>query len=385
VTAFSIAPCASAASDSFAPFTVALQSQPIHQSPPSWETGNVTIHPDLDTLSIPVPSLASQDAIGCFALTVVFADNGDGGPVVEWVPKEGDKLLLSAGLGESGIPLGLNARTLLITQSLALDGGVLQVSFAGRFSRLVSVSLRPARELDVAALGSDFLPGLLAADEPPQTAGDVSGQDTTPSRGDRTEGDLVHAELSSEAKLLASSGSGGSEEFIIPISATPQGSVLRTDVAGLDPESWIDVSLNGVVLPPLGMTPTSLNSPSTVFSTTGRLLFAGWQPASLFIPAKLWHQGDNSLVLTLHRVTGDEGQLVYLGKSHLDFLFHPLGSSTAPSPTTTTTSTTPLPPSNVTRETSPETLSTGTLYGNPSPSLFHAGAPLQLPSSSTSR
>jgi len=151
----------------FDPLIVTLQPKVSLGILPVWMTGTTnvpSIHAESDSVLIPVPALSSQEEIGCFALTVVFQDNGDGGAVVEWISKQGDLTLLSAGLGESGVAIGLNSRTLLLPQSLTLDGGTIRVSFTGRFSRLISASLRPARELGVAALGEDFTPALVEND-----------------------------------------------------------------------------------------------------------------------------------------------------------------------------------------------------------------------------
>jgi hypothetical protein len=375
-----------AATDTFQPLTLTLQPKVIQPTPPSWETGSVVIQAASDTVDIPVPALASQDDIGCFALTVVFQDNGDGGPVVEWQPKEGESILLSAGIGETGIALGLNARTLLITQSLALDGGTLHISYAGRFSRIISVTLRPARELSIAALGADFSPALLGENEPTLTTSEVSGADETLPSGDRTDGQVIHAELSTAPKQLTGADAGGEMEFIIPLAVTPQGSLLQTEIAGLDPESQIEVSVNGESLGALGTAPFSLNAPNTLLSSSGRLQIAGWHPASLLIPARLWKEGDNSVILTLHRVTGDPSQAVYLRKARVDLLFSPTTTTSAPSASPTPipppspsqdTNSPATPPSTGASPTPANTLSTGSVYGNPSPSLFHA-APVPL-------
>ena len=377
-----------AATDTFQPLTVTLQPKVIQQISPSWETGSVVIQSASDTVDIPVPALASQDDIGGFALTVVFQDNGDGGPVVEWQPKEGESILLSAGLGETGIALGLNARTLLINQSQALDGGTLHISYAGRFSRIISVTLRPARELSIAALGADFCPAILGENEPTLTTSEVSGADETLPSGDRADGQVIHAELSTAPKQLTAADAGGEMEFIIPLAATPQGSLLQTEIAGLDPESQIEVSVNGESLGALGDAPFSLNAPNALLSSSGRLQIAGWHPASLLIPAGLWKNGDNSVILTLHRVTGDVSQAVYLRKARVDLLFSPTATTSAPSvspspiadPSPSQETNSPATPlSTSTSPATSNTLSTGSAYGNPSPSLFHAApAPLSL-------
>ena len=382
-----------AAADPFQTLTVTLQPKVSEGVIPAWETGKISIQPEADAIILPVPALASQDDVGCFAITVVFQDNGDGGPVVEWQTAEGESTLLSAGLGESGVPVGLNVRTLLLSQSLTLDGGTLKVSFAGRFARLVSVSLRPAREIGIAALGAEFTPALFEKNEPVLTGEEVSGADVTPASGDTTEGNVVHAELSIPPKRLDFPGANGLLEFVVPLTTTPQGSLLQTEVAGLDPESWIELTVNGESLGALGIAPFSLTSPGVLFSSSGRLLVAGWRPASLFIPSRLWKQGDNAVIFTLHRAVGDEGKAVTLQKSTVDFLFSPSGitatnassATAAPAPSLTSTPNPVLaqntpPPSTPSSSPSPDNiLSTGSVYGNPSPALFHATLPASLP------
>ena len=367
---------ASTGGDYFQPLTLSLQPKVIQGARPIWEISDAIVQNETDSVLIPVPSLASQDTIGCFALTVVFQDHGDGGPMVEWIPKDGDSILLSAGLGESGVALGLNARTLLISQSLALDGGMLRIGYAGRFSQLISVTLRPARELSIAALGPDFSPGLAAENEPLLTTEEIQGTDLPPQEGDRQEGRVIHAELSSQPRRIDVPYSSGGIEFILPLASKPQGSQLQADLGGLDPESSIEVSVNGTSLGILRSTPFSLNSPSTIFSNSGRLLLAGWHPASLFIPSELWKDGDNSILMTLHRVAGDEGQPVYLRKARVDLLFTPLAVPSGVVPP----STNPIAPLSpvMTAPASHDTLSTGSIYGNPSPSLFRATIPLPV-------
>ena len=352
--------------ETFDPLTVTFQPKQAIGTIPVWETATTnvpSIHAESDSVYIPVPSLSSQEEIGCFALTVVFQDTGDGGPVVEWRSNQGDLTLLSAGLGESGVALGLNAHTLLLPQSLTLDGGSISVSYVGRFSRLISTSLRPARELGVAALGEDFKPALIENDHQVLAEEEVSGADHHPQSGDRTDGSVIHADLAASPLRLDLPGSGNTTEFVVPLSDKPVGSLLQAEVGGLDPESWIEVRINGELRGILAPAPFSLKSPGVIISPEGHLQVAGWRNASIFIPSRLWATGDNSIVLLLHRAPGDSGSPVYLRKVRADLLFPSISTSTAPSSTASG---------------SPETLSTGSLYGNPSPSLFHASSPAPL-------
>jgi hypothetical protein len=379
------------ASGLFDPLVVTLQPKVSIGILPTWEgtTHVPSIHSESDSVDIPVPSLTTQEEIGCFALTVVFQDNGDGGPVVEWISNQGDLTLLSAGLGDNGVALGLNARTLLLSQALTLDGGTIRVSFTGRFSRMISTSLRPARELGVAAFGSDLKPALIENDRQVLSEEEVSGNDIHPQSGDRTDGYVIHADLAASPLRLDLPGSGSTTEFVIPLSDKPVGSLIQAEVGGLEPESWIEVSVNGESRGILAPAPFSLNDPAVVITPPkNHLQVAGWRHASLFIPARLWTPGDNSVLMTLHRSTDDAGAPVYLRRVRSDLLFSgtPAVSATSPLGTNNPTpAVIPTPdtsfaaPSHPSSAPSPSVLSTGSLYGNPSPMLFHAAAPTPLP------
>ena len=357
-------PSAKAAEATWAPLVITLQPKVTTSALPSWSQGGVNVESASDSVLLPVPALAAQDEIGCFALTVVFEDQGDGGPAVEWLPAGGEQILLSGGLGESGVPLGLNARTLMLTQQMALDGGVLRVSFAGRFVRLLSVTLRPAREVTVGTIGNDQQPALILGKGESLDWNDVSGADPILQRGDRAEGMVVHAELAAESTRISQPGSDGTLEYVVPLPAVPEGSFLHADLGGLDPESWVEASINGESFGPIGVSPFSLNDSRVVFSPTGRLRVAGWRSASLFLPARVWKEGENSVSLTLHTSPGDPVGGGFLRKVSLDLLFSPA----IPGPETAH-----LPAGDS------QKLSTGTEYGNPSPSLFHIAPPATAP------
>ncbi len=357
------------------PLEVPLTQGSAIPNTPAWFTGSTRLTPDSDAVEITLPSLTSQEDIGCYALTVVFEDNGDGGPVAEWISNSGERTLLSAGLGDNGVPIGPNARTILLSQSLTLDGGTARVSFAGRFSRLRSVTVHPCREVGVASLGDDFKPALILGKNHLLGEEETSGADRTLRGGDRTEGNVVHAELSTPpAKLETSSPL----EVIVPLGTGPKGSWLHAEIAGLDPESWIEVTVNGESFGAIGMEPFPLQDPGTLFSKTGRMVRAGWRSGSLYLPARIWNAGENSVLFTLRRVSGDEGKPVHVRNTSLDFLFpQPVTSSTPPPQAVTQPAVAPssLPPASTAVSPAPDTLSTGSEYGHPSPALFHAAPP----------
>lgn len=334
------------------PLSVTLHPATVISPMPAWAGGKAPIvAPESSSVEFSLPSMALEEEIGCFVLTTVFDDRGDGGPLVEWIAPNGDRTLLSAGLGDVGVSPGPNVRTLLIPQSVTLDGGKVRVSFAGRFERLLTVVLRPARELSLAALPSDLTPALIDGTGHVLSSEEVSGKDWIPTTGDRTDGYLVKADLGAAPIRLDLPGTGDSTEYVVPVSTNPSGCLLQAEVAGLDPESWITVSLNGESRGALAPAPFSLNDPGVLLDQ-GRIRLAGWRKVSLYLPGRLWKEGDNSLVLTLHRGQGDDSSRVLLRQLTCDMLFQ--------SP-------------------SPETLSTGSIFGNPSPDLFHTGSPQPLP------
>lgn len=361
----------------FQAFSVTLQPQVTTSPLPSWATPDMlSIQPGTDSVSLGIPALASQDEIGAFALTVIFRDNGDGGPVVEWLSKDGISTLLSAGLGKTGVPLGLNSRTLLIGQALALDGGTIRISFAGRFERLISIALRPAKEVEVGSLDQEARPALLSEKDRIFDVSEVSGAEAGNSGGDNYRGLIIDAELSAAPVRLDFPGGQGTVEFDVPLGETPSGAYLYAEIGGLDPASSVQVELNGNPCGTVQLSPFALDDPSVVFSSTGRLQLAGWRKGSLFLPAALFQQGENAVVLTLQRSPGDSGDPsspVYLQKTRLDLLLSPHQPSgqtsvspiTAPSPSGTPAA---------------ETLSNGSLSGTPPPSLFHAPAPTSIQS-----
>lgn len=345
------------------PLTINLSKQGTTNSVPSWFTGNVKVMPESDAVEVPLRALATQDVIGFHAVTVVFDDNGDGGPVLEWISPDKNRTLLSAGLGETGVAPGLNARTILIPQGFTLDGGTLRVSFASRFQRLLTVAVQPCRELGVAAMttGNGFVPGLVIGCDRILTLPEVYDTPSPLARGDRSEGRTVHAELLGAASRLDSSEQ---LEIIVPLGSIPAGSWIGGDAAGLDPESWIEVSVNGESLGALGMEPFPLQDSATLFSSSGRLLRAGWRKGSLYVPPRLWKKGENSVTLTLRRSAGDEGKPVLLRSASLDLLYSPISDSQPPGVQESSLAENPMPPS-ATQVSESQSMTNGMKQGSP--------------------
>ena len=300
----------------FAPFTLLLKPS-LQMSPlPGWMQGPAVVQRETSTIEIPIPALWSSPSADFYALTVVFDDCGDGGPAVEWRGPDGSTTAISAGLGETGISLGMNARTILLPRALTRDGGVLLVSYYAKFDGLVSLSVRPAREDLLAVLGGQGDPVLVDEALRVFERGEVDGRRLVPMTGDVRRGSVVEAELSALTEELQ-----GEVEFVTPVEGTIEGAMLRLDVLGLDPEATMQVHVNSVLVGQLNFPAFRLDDPALLPDSLGRLVIAGWRNGSAFIPAHLWQQGDNSVVLTLRRSAAETGRPVHIRNAVLHVRF----------------------------------------------------------------
>ena len=305
----------------FAPFVLSLKPS-LQMSPlPGWMQSPAVVLPETATIEVPVPALWAVPAAEVYALTVVFDDRGDGGPAVEWRSPNGTTTTVSQGLGELGASLGLNARTILLPQSLTREGGVLLVSYYAKFDKLVSLAVRPARENPLAVLGGGSDPVLVDEALRVFERTEVDGRRNAPLGGDIRRGSVVEAELSAPVQEL-----DGDLEFIVPIEGVVDGALLKLDVLGLDPEASIQVRVNSLSVGQLGFSQFRLDDPALVPDSLGRLVMAGWRSGYVFIPARLWLAGDNSIVLLLKRSGVETGQPVFIRSAGLHVRF---GADTA--------------------------------------------------------
>lgn len=301
----------------FAPFTVsfrpALQMSPM----PGWMRQPAKVSEATATVEIPIPALWVVPAVQRYALTVVFDDRGDGGPAVEWRSPDGSSHTLSTGMGETGRALGWNARTVLLPGEFTARGGVVLVSYYGGFPDLVSVSVRPARSEALAILGSRSAPALV--DEALRVADReaVSGRREAVPSGDVRHGAVFEAELSAETEELT-----GEIEFVIPMDARPvEAAALHLEALGLDLESRLEARVNGVLVGTVEFGAFRLDDPALVADADARPVLAGWREGSLFLPARLWSAGENSLVLSVRRGALDPGRPVFARRAFLHLKF----------------------------------------------------------------
>lgn len=300
----------------FAPFVLSLKPS-LQMSPlPGWMQSPAVVRPETATIEIPVPALWAVPAVEVYAITVVFDDRGDGGPAVEWRSPNGTTSTVSQGLGEMGTSLGLNARTILLPQDLTREGGVLLVSYYAKFDKLRSLAVRPARENPLAILGGAADPVLIDEALRVFERTEVDGRRTSPLSGDIRRGAVVEAELSAPVQEL-----NEELEFVVPIEGSIDGVLLKLDVLGLDPEAVIQVRVNAISVGQVGFSQFRLDDPALVPDSLGRLVLAGWRSGYVFIPARLWLSGDNSVVLALKRSDVETGQPVFIRNAGLHVRF----------------------------------------------------------------
>jgi hypothetical protein len=304
------------AGGTFDPFLLALQPEVRMGALPPWVEGPAAVDASTATVTVSLQPDWLVGGVEMFVATIVFNDNGDGGPALEWESADGKVSTISYGLGEIGNPVGLNSRTVLLPQDLTRAGGKLLLSYFGKFDSLLSMAIRPAREDSMTVIGERHSPVLIDGNLQVFEDGEVNGTRPIPMAGDLRNGSIIEAELSARVEPLEDS-----LEFVIPIQGKPEAAMLRLESLGLDPESRIEVSLNGENLGTLAFPSFQLDDPSLVTDWNGNLILAGWRKGSLFIASRHLVEGDNSIVLTLKRSSAETGREVFLRNSGIHLRF----------------------------------------------------------------
>ena len=304
------------AGGTFDPFLLALQPRVQMSTLPPWVSGAPKVDPATSTVTVTIHPDWVSSGVEMFVATIVFTDNGDGGPALEWESGDAKISTISYGLGEIGNPVGLNSRTVLLPETLTREGGKLLLSYFGKFDSLLSLAIRPAREDTLAVIGERQSPVLIDGNLQVFEDGEVNGTRPIPLAGDIRNGSIIEAELSARVEALEEP-----LEFIIPIQGKPEAGMLRLESLGLDPEAKIEVSVNGHDLGPVNFPSFQLDDPSLVTDWNGNLILAGWRKGSLFIPARHLLEGENSIALTLKRSNAETGREVFLRNSGIHLRF----------------------------------------------------------------
>ena len=304
------------AGGTFDPFLLALQPAVQMSALPPWVSGAPKVDPATATVTVTIHPDWVSSGVEMFVATVVFTDNGDGGPALEWESAEAKISTISYGLGEIGKAVGLNSRTVLLPQALTREGGKLLLSYFGKFDSLLSLAIRPAREDSLAVIGERQSPVLIDGNMQVFEDGEVNGTRPIPLAGDIRNGSVIEAELSARVEKLEEP-----LKFIIPIEGKPEAGMLRLESLGLDPEAKIEVSVNGHELGTVNFPSFQLDDPSLVTDWNGNLILAGWRKGSLFIAARHLLEGENSIALTLKRSSAETGREVFLRNSGIHLRF----------------------------------------------------------------
>ena len=304
------------AGGTFDPFLLALQPVVQMSALPPWVSATPKVDPATATVTVTIHPNWVSSGVEMFVATVVFTDNGDGGPALEWESVDAKISTISYGLGEIGKAVGLNSRTVLLPQTLTREGGKLLLSYFGKFDSLLSLAIRPAREDSLAVLGERQSPVLIDGNLQVFEDGEVNGTRPIPLAGDIRNGSVIEAELSARVEKLEEP-----LEFIIPIEGKPEAGMLRLESLGLDPEAKIEVSVNGHELGTVNFPSFQLDDPSLVTDWNGNLILAGWRKGSLFIAARHLLEGENSIALTLKRSSAETGREVFLRNSGIHLRF----------------------------------------------------------------
>jgi hypothetical protein len=298
------------------PFLLALKPALQMSALPPWVEESPRV--DMETALVELEILPAWRAPGVdfFAVTVVFNDNGDGGPALEWRTDGGVVSTISYGIGEIGKPVGLNSRTVLLPQVLTRDGGTLILSYYGKFQSLLSLAVRPAREDGMAVLGARRFPILVDGDLQVFEEREVNGTRQVPLAGDVSNGSIVEAELAAQTEQLEDSIG-----FIVPLEGKPEAAMLRLETLGLDPEARLEVWVNDHPVGSVNLPGFQLDDPSLVADWNGNLVLAGWRKGSLFLAARHLQQGDNSIVIRLSRSPVETCREVFLRNTGLHLRF----------------------------------------------------------------
>lgn len=221
----------------------------------------------------------------------VFDETEGGGLRVEWL-RDGQSTpeVLAENLGESlGVP---NQRPLLISASRLGGNGTLLLQ-GGAYLNINRVKFEWVSEHTMLSSASRYVPVVVTASRLTLGEADVGGG-PRPALQDEWRDRVVRAPLIDGAELLTPAF-----EMVATLEQAPLLARLEVSVAGvyLDQEVWLVV--NGYELGPLAIQVPTLEDPGYLGVPGREVVYAGWRPASAFIPQHLMLPGENSILLEL--------------------------------------------------------------------------------------
>jgi len=215
-------------------------------------------------------------------------DEAEGGNLrVEW-QRDGEAApeVLAENLGEGlGVP---NQRPLLVSASRLGGRGTLLLQGGENFS-INRVRFEWVAERTVLSASTAYVPVVVTASRLTLAEADVHGGPRRPLQ-DEWRGRVVRAPLTEGSELLTPA-----LDLVAVLEQAPSAARLEAALAGvyLDQEVWLVV--NGQEIGPLAIEVPTLQDPGHI----GEAEFAGWRPASAYIPSEFLMPGDNSILLEL--------------------------------------------------------------------------------------
>lgn len=229
-----------------------------------------------------VPSSVGESGF----VTIVFRENGANSLGAFWVDSQSSTQTTLAGNLAEGIT-GLNQRTLQIPAARMEGGGTLVLAGAPGDIERVRFDRVAASPVYVV---TDQAPVSLIVADRLQSDPDLSGAIAS-GLPDTWLGRVLDAPL----QEVPASLDKGAVEFSVPIGSEVSQVLLRAKFLGLPLNESVTVWLNGQVAGKLQPMAPPLTDVGYVTDAQGLVTYAGWRTGSIFLPASLLKQGDNSI------------------------------------------------------------------------------------------
>lgn len=228
-----------------------------------------------------LPDANNQDLL----VTVVFDENGGGGPSLSWMSATG-QTMLSSDLSE-GVT-GPNQRTVRVPGEVSSQPGRLIVF--GDQGKIHRVRLDWAAQRQVLAAADQRPVSFIVSDRLVQNT-ELTGRRTL-SPPDAWLGKVFEAFLQEDTvKLDEPVGFG------LNLADEAGGAVLTVKILGLplneSLEVWVNDHKAGQLLPPV----PALTDAGYVTDRGGKAAYAGWRMGTLFLPGGLLRRGENAITL----------------------------------------------------------------------------------------
>ncbi len=268
-------------------FTLPVQATPSVGLPRWMEPAVTSTHGNLTTLSIPL--MAPGDAGEDLAVTLYFAEPGDGFLRVIWANASSQTTLAHNLYTGVAVP---HRQTLLIPASLLSQAGVLTIQNDGPESTVYQIRFDQVYRDEVSVTRGAKTPDLLMDHGVSVDANELNAVPYRPS-ADRWTEDVIHAPITDRIERIE-----GGLDFVVPLAEEPLQARMVVRVAGLPFTGTLDLWINGAYVTTLAVDVPELNDPGYYHDGEGTWHYAGWRKAVAAIPASLLPAGENVFQFT---------------------------------------------------------------------------------------